>query len=117
MYSGVPNLGTVCGYINASWTLRADLLARYVCRMLQTMDAHGASRALPVAESDLPVRPYIDDFPAGYIKRNVQSFPKQSDRDPWTASQSYAHDKKVLLAPAAEIDDGVIEFSSPVPAT
>ncbi len=114
MYSGVPNLGTTFGYINASWTLRADLIARYVCRILATMAEQGATRAVPVAEPGMPQRPYVDDFSAGYMQRRIHTFPKQSDRDPWTASQSYAHDKKVLLAPDAEIDDGIIEFSSPV---
>ncbi len=115
MYSGIPNLGTTFGYINASWTLRADLIARYVCRLVNRLDEHGATRAVPVVDDpNMPERPYIDGFPAGYMQRGLQSFPKQSDRDPWTASQSYAHDKKVLLGPAAEIDDGVMEFSSPV---
>ena len=119
MYSGVPNLGTTFGYINASWTLRADLIARYICRLLQKMDDNGSSRALPIADPDMPQRPYVDDFSAGYMQRRVHTFPKQSDRDPWTASQSYAHDKKVLLGPDVDVDDGVMEFSSPVrePAT
>lgn len=119
MYSGVPNLGTTFGYINASWTLRADLIARYVCRLLQKMDENGSTRATPVAEPDMPQRPYVDDFSSGYMQRRVHTFPKQSDKDPWTASQSYAHDKKVLLAPDADVDDGVMEFSTPVrePAT
>ena len=115
MYSGIPNLGTTFGYINASWTLRADLVAHYICRILAKMDEHGASRAIPVvSDPDMPQRPYIDDFPAGYMKRKIHLYPKQSDRDPWTASQSYAYDKKRLLGPDVEVDDGVLEFSSPV---
>ena len=120
MYSGVPNLGTTFGYINASWTLRADLVARYICRLLNTMTEHGASRVVPVvSDPDMAQRPYIDDFPAGYMTRKIHLYPKQSDRDPWTASQSYAYDKKHLLGPDVAVDDGVIEFSSPVrePAT
>jgi cation diffusion facilitator CzcD-associated flavoprotein CzcO len=115
MYSGIPNLGTTFGYVNASWTLRADLVARYICRLLNTMSEHGASRAVPVvSDPDMPQRPYIDDFPAGYMTRKIHLYPKQSDRDPWTASQSYAYDKKHLLGPDVDVDDGVIEFSSPV---
>ena len=118
MYSGIPNLGTTFGYINASWTLRADLVARYVCRLLAKLDEHGASRAMPVvSDPDMPQRPYIDDFPAGYMERKIHLYPKQSDRDPWTASQSYAYDRKHLLGPDVEIDDGVIEFSAPVRQT
>ncbi len=58
MYSGVPNLGTTFGYLNASWTLRADLVARYVCRLLDRMDEHDASRVVPVvSDPDMPQRP------------------------------------------------------------
>ncbi len=67
-----------------------------------------------VSDPDMPERPFVDDFPAGYMLRGLARMPKQSDRDPWTASQSYAHDKKVLLAPDVDVADGVIEFSSPV---
>jgi len=113
MYSGIPNLGTTFGYINASWTLRADLVARYVCRLLNKMRSDGVRQVVPVVEDpDMPQRPYIDDFPAGYMKRNLHLYPKQSDRDPWTASQSYAYDKKHLLGPGVDIDDGVLQFSA-----
>ncbi len=114
MYSGVPNLGTTFGYINASWTLRADLIARSVCRLLGHMQRTGASSATPVAPPGLPERPYIDDFTSGYMQRGLPRFPKQSDRDPWTASQSYAYDRRTLLAPDAELDDGALHFASPL---
>jgi monooxygenase len=115
MYSGIPNLGTTFGYINASWTLRADLIARYVCRLVTKMDEHRATRAMPVVDDpDMPQRPYVDDFSAGYMQRTIHTYPKQSDRDPWTASQSYSHDRKVLLGAGVDVDDGVMEFSSPV---
>ena len=118
MYSGIPNLGTTFGYINASWTLRADLIARYVCRLLNRMHESGASRAVPVVgDPDMPQRPYIDDFPAGYMQRRIHLYPKQSDRDPWTASQSYSYDRKHLLGPGVDVDDGVMDFSSPVHAS
>jgi hypothetical protein len=72
-------------------------------------------RAVPrVADPDMPRRPYIVDFPAGYMQRKLHLYPKQGPKAPWIASQSYAYDKKVLLGPKAEIDDGVIEFSAPV---
>ncbi|WP_420452117.1 flavin-containing monooxygenase [Ilumatobacter sp.] len=113
MYSGIPNLGTTFGYINASWTLRADLVARYVCRLLTTMDAQGAGRAVPVvSDPDMARRPYVDDFPAGYMRRGLHSYPKQSDAAPWIASQSYSEDREHLLGPDVDVDDGVIEFSS-----
>lgn len=115
MYSGVPNLGTTFGYINASWTLRADLVAHYICRLLNKMTENESTRVVPVvADPDMPRRPYVDDFPAGYMQRNINSYPKQGDRDPWTASQSYKYDRKVLLGPDVDVDDGVMKFSSPV---
>ena len=114
MYSGVPNLGTTFGYINASWTLRADLVARYVCRLLDELDERGVDRVEPVAEDpEMTRRPYVDGFPAGYMQRSIHLYPKQSDRDPWTASQSFSHDRDVLLAPDAELDDGVLAFGAP----
>ena len=92
MYSGVPNLGTTFGYINASWTLRADLVARYICRLLNTMDrarrdSRGPGRQRPrhaaaALHRRLPGR--LHD------QRKIHLYPKQSDRDPWTASQSYS---------------------------
>jgi monooxygenase len=115
MYSGVPNLATTFGYINASWTLRADLVARYVCRLLNKMAENGSTRAMPIQDDpDMARRPYVDDFPAGYMQRSIDAYPKQGDRDPWTAAQSYKYDRKVLLGPDVDVDDGVIEFSSPV---
>ena len=47
MYSGVPNLVCTFGYINASWTLRADLTSEYVCRLLNHMDETGTRQVTP----------------------------------------------------------------------
>lgn len=111
MYSGVPNLATTFGYINASWTLRADLVSKYVCRIIGHLIESSTDRAMPVAPEGMEARPYIDDFPAGYMKRKLHLFPKQGDRDPWTAKQSYKYDKSTLLSADAEIDDGALVFS------
>jgi cation diffusion facilitator CzcD-associated flavoprotein CzcO len=117
MYSDVPNLGTTFGYINASWTLRADLIAKYVCRVIEHLDDSDMERAVPrLPDREMPRRPYVDDFSSGYMQRNLHLYPKQSDSAPWIASQSYAYDKKVLLGPKSEIADGVMEFSAPVRA-
>ena len=113
MYSGVPNLISTWGYINASWTLRADLTAEYACRLLNHMDALGAHQVTPrlrESDRDMPARPWIDDFSSGYMQRTMHRFPKQGDREPWLNPQNYARDKKMIRT--APIDDGALVFSN-----
>jgi monooxygenase len=114
MYSDVPNLVQTFGYINASWTLRADLIAEFVCRLLNHMDATGMRQCTPrLREQDrnMPTRPWIDDFSAGYMQRVMQRFPKQGNRDPWRNTQNYALDKKLVRK--APLEDGVLQFTRP----
>ncbi len=111
MYSDVPNLVSTFGYINASWTLRADLTAEYVCRLLNHMDETGARQVTPrlrPGDETMPARPWIDDFSAGYMQRMMPLFPKQGDRDPWINPQDYGHDKKMIRQGALE--DGALIF-------
>ncbi len=110
-YSDVPNLASTFGYINASWTLRADLISDYVCRILNHLDETGTSIAVPrlrPSEADMPARPWVDDFSAGYIQRVLPLLPKQGDREPWLNTQSYRADKKLIAD--APVDDGVMQF-------
>ena len=109
-YSGVPNLISTFGYISASWTLRADLISKYTCRLLNHMRDVGANVCTPMVESDreLLPRPWIDGFSAGYVVRAVDELPKQGDRDPWRNPQRYRPDRKTLLRDP--IDDGVMRF-------
>ena len=114
MYSGVPNLAHIMGYINASWTLRSELVAEYVCRLLNRMDELGASQCTPrLAEADraMPKRQWIEDFSPGYMRRKMHLFPKQGDHDPWRNTQNYALDKKMIRH--APLEDGVLNFSNP----
>ena len=111
MYSGVPNLVCTFGYINASWTLRADLTSEYVCRLLNHMDQVGAHQATPrlrPADENMPARPWIDDFSSGYMQRMMHRFPKQGDREPWLNPQNYTKDRKMIRQ--GPIDDGALEF-------
>ncbi len=111
-YSDVPNLVSTFGYVNASWTLRADLISHYVCRLLNHMRATNTSVATPrlrPSEVGMPARPWIDDFSAGYIQRAMPMLPKQGDREPWLNTQSYTTDRRLLAQP---VDDGVMQFES-----
>ena len=99
MFSGVPNLVSTFGYINASWTLRADLTSEYVCRVLNHMDKTGARRVTPRlrdGEAAMPARPWINDFTSGYMQRFMHRFPKQGDHEPWINPQDYTRDKKMI---------------------
>ena len=115
-YSDVPNLASSFGYINASWTLRADLICQYVCRLMNHMAATGTVQCTPrLRESDagMEARPWITDFSAGYMERMMDRFPKQGDREPWINPQNYKRDKKMFADDP--VDDGVMQFSK-VPA-
>jgi cation diffusion facilitator CzcD-associated flavoprotein CzcO len=118
MFSGVPNLVQTFGYINASWTLRADLIAEFVCRLLNHMDATGTRECTPrlrEQDRDMAARPWIDDFSAGYMRRAMHRFPKQGDHDPWRNTQDYALEKKIIRR--APLEDGAMHFGNPAPAT
>ena len=114
MYSNVPNLAQTFGYINASWTLRADLTSEYVCRLLNHMDELGTSQCTArLREEDMGMesRPWIVDFSAGYMQRVMHLFPKQGDRDPWRNTQNYTLDKKMIRH--APLEDGALIFENP----
>jgi len=111
-YSDVPNLASTFGYVNASWTLRADLVSGWVCRVLNHMRSAGAEVVVPRLRPDdtkMERRPWIDDFSAGYITRMLPMLPKQGDREPWMAHQDYRVESSTLGK--APLDDGVLQFS------
>ncbi len=114
MLSGVPNFAFAMGYTNASWTLKADLTARYVCRLLNHMRAHGLSQCVPVVDDpDLGREPLID-LASGYVQRSVAEFPAQGSRPPWRLHQNYLLD--LLAFRLSRVDDDVLRFSAPEPA-
>lgn len=111
-YSGVPNLVSTFGYINASWTLRADLTSEYVCRLLNHMDAIDAQVFTPTLRHEdegMTPHSWIESFSPGYMRRFMDKMPKQGDREPWVNPQNYASDKKMFRK--APIEDGVMVFS------
>jgi cation diffusion facilitator CzcD-associated flavoprotein CzcO len=92
MYSDVPNFAVVSGYTNASWTLKADLVCEYVCRLLNHMQKNGLRQCTPrLDDPDMERLPWVD-FSSGYIQRAVDKFPKQGARRPWRLHQNYAMD-------------------------
>ena len=111
-YSDVPNLASSFGYINASWTLRADLTCEYVCRLLTHMTQTGTVQSTPrlrASDRSMPERPWIDGFTSGYMQRAMHLLPKQGDHEPWINPQNYGHDKKMFRK--SPVDDGVMRFT------
>ncbi len=108
MLSGVPNFVFTVGYTNASWTLKADLVAEYVCRLLARMDEGGERYCVPVADDPTIERRPLLDFAAGYVQRSVHLFPKAGSRQPWRLGQSYAQD--VVKLRHGGLEDGALRF-------
>ncbi|HEX4807216.1 MAG TPA: NAD(P)/FAD-dependent oxidoreductase [Conexibacter sp.] len=116
MFSGLPNLALTLGYTNASWTLKADLAASWVCRLLNHMDRCGYAVVTPRRpDPGAPTHPFID-LRSGYVLRSLDQLPKQGDRTPWRLHQNYPRD--VMLLKRGPIDDGALDFArAPVAAT
>ena len=112
MYSGLPNLINTFGYTNASWTLKADLTAGYLCRLLRHMQRHGQAVATPRRDPAMPVQPFLE-FTSGYVQRAADQLPKQGARKPWRLYQNYLLD--LLMLRFGRIDDGTLELKPAPP--
>ena len=113
MFTGVPNMAWVFGYLRNSWTLRTELIADFVCRMLNHMTGRGAGRvevALRPSEHNMPLGPWIDpeNFNANYILRGQHQLPKRGDKPEWQHTQDYWSEKNEF--PAIDLDDGVFRY-------
>jgi cation diffusion facilitator CzcD-associated flavoprotein CzcO len=108
MLGGVPNFAVVVGYTNASWTLKADLVCEYVCRVLRHMEVQRYDRVMPEASSELPGSPIINST-AGYVQRALSLLPKQGPSTPWRLHQNYFLDLVALRL--GKLEDGVLEFT------
>jgi monooxygenase len=110
MFSDVPSLAFAVGYTNASWTLKCDLAAEYVCRLLNYMDHHGYATCTPrVHDTDMEHEPVID-FNSGYVLRALDSLPRQGSKTPWRLHQNYVKDLSMMRY--GRVDDGTMEFRS-----
>jgi cyclohexanone monooxygenase len=109
MLSGLPNVAVTFGYSNASWTLKADLIAGFVGRLLQHMDQHAYRAVCPTPSANMQAQPFMD-FSSGYVVRSQAMLPKQGDRRPWRAHQNYLQDMWALRF--ASLNDNALHFSS-----
>ncbi|MBW6434711.1 NAD(P)/FAD-dependent oxidoreductase [Actinoplanes hulinensis] len=111
MLGGVPNFAYCIGYVNASWTLRADLSHRYLLKLLDHMERHGYASATPTAPHGTG-RPLLD-LSSGYVQRALDKFPRQGNRDPWLVRQNYLRD--VLTTPRADVTRDMSFTRRPAP--
>jgi monooxygenase len=115
MLSNVPNFAFCIGYTNASWTLRADLASTFVCRVLNHMDRCGYRTCKPVCDpTSLDARPLLS-LTSGYVLRAAARLPKQAGKKPWLIRQNYILD--MLTMKWSRLEDGILKFGAPVPAT
>jgi monooxygenase len=106
MLSGVPNFALTIGYTNASWTLKSDLVARYVCRLLNHMSARGLRVATPTPSNGVTATVPLVDLRSGYVLRSIDKLPKQGPAAPWRLYQNYPRD--VLFLRYGPIDDDIV---------
>ncbi|MBK6748866.1 MAG: NAD(P)/FAD-dependent oxidoreductase [Acidobacteria bacterium] len=108
MYSDIPNAASAFGYTNASWTLKCDLTAEYVCRLLKYMDKHGYAQCTPrICDPSIKPEPVLD-FNSGYVLRALDTLPSQGSKPPWRLHQNYIKDLRMMRF--GRIDDGTMEF-------
>jgi monooxygenase len=109
MLSGVPNMAITFGYTNASWTLKADLVSEFICRVLNYMDTNGFDRVEPQHPGDsVDEQPFMD-FTPGYFRRAVDSLPKSGSQAPWRLKQNYFFDLRMIRYD--KVDEDSLRFT------
>lgn len=109
MVSDVPNMALVIGYVNASWTLKVDVVADYLCRLFNFMDKKGYDEVIaPTDHSAILEETVMGEMSSGYIARAADQLPKQGTKAPWMATHNYLADRKELKN--AKFEDGVLKF-------
>ena len=114
MFTGVPNMAWIYGYGHYSWTLRADLIGEFVCRLLRHLEDRGAKSIAPTLrpeERDMPLRPWVDTdyLNPGYLLRSLDRLPRSGDRPEWQHSQDYLYESEAI--PAIDLDDPIFSYS------
>ncbi|NHB56630.1 NAD(P)/FAD-dependent oxidoreductase [Acinetobacter sp. 194] len=110
MVSDVPNMAMVIGYINASWTLKVDIAADYICRLLNYMDQQGYDEVIAQGDqSQLMEDTIMGSLSSGYIARASEVMPKQGKSGPWKVTNNYLADRKALKN--ASFNDSILKFS------
>ncbi len=109
MNSDIPNFAWCFGYTNASWTLKCDLTSKYVCRLLNYMDAHGYAYCTPRRRDASIVEESAITMTSGYLQRSSAILPKQGSKKPWKLYQNYAMDLAALRF--GKVNDGTMEFT------
>jgi cation diffusion facilitator CzcD-associated flavoprotein CzcO len=113
MNSGVPNMSSMFGYLRTSWTMRVDLVADFICQLLNKMDDEGLAVCTPtLREQDkgMEVRPWIEDeeFNANYLKRSMHLLPKQGGKEPWKFCRDYYLERDLLPAIDLNNEDAMV---------
>lgn len=109
MFSGVPNAAVSFGYTNASWTLKADLVSEFVCRVLNYMDDHGFDRVEPQHPGDAVKEEPFMDFSPGYFRRAMDNLPRSGSEAPWRLKQNYLLDLRLIRY--GKVDEKSLRFS------
>jgi cation diffusion facilitator CzcD-associated flavoprotein CzcO len=107
MFSDIPNCAAAIGYTQASWTLKCELIAHYVCRLLNYMNQHGYGQCTPRRDPSITEEPVVH-LTSGYVQRARDSLPRQGSRQPWKLYQNYLLD--MVIYRLGKVNDGTIEF-------
>jgi hypothetical protein len=109
MYCDVPNLAFVFGYVNASWTLKCELITQRVCRILNYMQRHAYTQCTPrLRNHAIAEEPMLMELTSGYIQRARDTLPRQGANNPWKMHQNYLRD--VWSLRLNRVNDGTMEF-------
>ncbi len=108
----VPNFGYVFGYINAPWTLKADLASEYMCRLLNHMERKGYEVFVPHDDEGVKVddESIMDELASGYVRRGAPNLPRQGSKLPWRVLHNFERDQRMLLK--EPLEDGVLRFEA-----
>ena len=109
MLSDVPNLALAFGYTNASWTLKVDLTAERVCRLINHMKARNLDYVVPTPPEGLETLPLLD-FSSGYVQRALPTLPRQGATPPWRTYQNYLQDMFAIRY--GKLEDGHVRFGT-----